>query len=66
MATIKCRNQDCDKELKDHGKGYVTNPETGERCILNTYGGYVCDHKCDQAAVDSMHRSQDAWSEGTY
>lgn len=53
-----CRG--CDREL--NGPPYYTgkpayHPDTGARCKVNHYGGFVCSRECDYRASLEMHGS---------
>jgi len=50
----------CGKILKGkpyHLGGTAYHPETGERCRVNHYGGYVCSSFCDRRASEELEGS---------
>ena len=58
--TEKARCRGCRRELR--GKPYYMggvayHPETGERCPINFYGGYVCSKGCDHNASLDLESS---------
>ncbi len=47
--TAKCRG--CGQELRGepyYKGGAAYHPDTGERCKVNHYGGFVCSETCDR------------------
>lgn len=56
--TAKCRG--CGRELR--GKPYYMggsayHPDTGKRCPVNHYGGFVCSQGCDERAALELEQS---------
>ncbi|PCI45807.1 MAG: hypothetical protein COB41_00625 [Proteobacteria bacterium] len=56
--TAVCRG--CRKKLR--GEPYYKgkpayDPETGERCNVNFYGGFVCSQSCDKRASLELERT---------
>jgi hypothetical protein len=56
--TAVCRG--CGRKL--NGKPYYMggaayHPETGERCKVNHYGGFVCSRQCDKRASHELENS---------
>lgn len=60
-----CRN--CGLVLRGkpyHLGGSAYHPDTGERCPINHYGGYVCSEECDRRASLELERSMPGHGRG--